>query len=191
MKNICKIVTSFILGLLVLFCTNPAFAQDENSDTNNTIVRRSEISAESNTQVFISSKYADKINEWEKDSKIYKGVGWGMFGFGMALGIAGTVVMVHAKKDYESDDPKNSGNDHDYDYVEAINRYDKNAAAVKAGYALLGVGSAFIITGIALLIADAVKFGPYRRGEVVNGFSWQPELYATPELAGFGISGRF
>lgn len=196
MNIIRKLTTTIIMGLFVLLFANPVFAQEETSDdTNSTIVTRSGASSAS-SESSESSEYSQTVlinYDWGRESRIYKGVGWGMLGFGLALDVAGIVVAFHAHNDYKKNDPRinNSDGGDDYDYEKQKEQYDKDKVAVNAGYALIGVGSAFVITGVALLIAEAVKFGPYKRGEVANGFSWQPEFYASPELTGFGFSGRF
>ncbi len=155
------VIVSSLLSLILLW-SGVAFAQDAVSNDDSVPV------ATANAAESTSIQVADSDYDWQKESKLYKGLGWVFFGGGLALGIAGPIIAVAGGL--------NSLGDNGYDI---------------AGFAVTTLGGAMLTTGIALLIAEAVKFGPYRRGEVSSAFTWQPEFYASPELSGFGISARF
>ena len=55
------------------------------------------------------------------------------------------------------------------------------------GISLLTIGSLATVTGVVLLILNAVT----REEEDTKAFHWRPDVYLSPEMAGFGISGRF
>ncbi len=110
--------------------------------------------------------------DWKHQSDMYWKWGWGLFGGGAALELIGMGVMVYG---IYLTEPRSS----------------KGKAAIISGAAMTFIGGAAFFTGIGLLIANEVKFGAYRRGEAASGFQWQPELVITPEMSGFGISGRF
>ena len=104
--------------------------------------------------------------DWEHTSYLYRAWGWGLFGTGLGLTVAGYSTLVYGYLD--ADDP-----------------------VLIAGACMAAAGGIAVWVGVGLLIADAVKFNSYRDAAVVGGFQWQPEFYATPEFTGFGISGRF
>ena len=62
---------------------------------------------------------------------------------------------------------------------------------VAAGVSVIGVGTLSLLTGITLLIVDAVRFNDLRDQEEARSFYWKPDIFVSPEMAGFGISGRF
>ena len=130
----------------------------------------------------VSNNNALETYNWRKDSDLYKGLGWGFFGSGLLIGVAGTIVTLTAIDNYNEVTREEN--------FSTSNR-DKYQTQMNWGNAVMAIGAAFTITGIGLLIAEAVKFGPYRRGEVAGDFTWHPEFYVTPEMSGFGISGRF
>ncbi|MBQ9396810.1 MAG: hypothetical protein IJU23_15015 [Proteobacteria bacterium] len=135
------------------------------------------------TSLWINEKAADDKDktvkyvvdapaDWKEQSDLYWRWGWGLFGGGAAVELIGLGVMVYG---IYLTEPRSS----------------KGKAAIISGAAMTFIGGAAFFTGIGLLIANEAKFGAYRRGEVADGFQWQPELVITPEMSGFGISGRF
>lgn len=59
------------------------------------------------------------------------------------------------------------------------------------GIGIMAVGGAVMLSGIGVLIAESVKFDPYRSGEIAgHKFEWNPELYVSPEFNGVGFSAR-
>ena len=126
--------------------------------------------------------------DWERDSRIYKGVGWGLFGAGLLFGgvFGGAIVgsaVVEMDRLSRDEDSGFSG---------------KMAAGLALeiekvfGGIIIGVGGAMVIAGASVLIAESVKFNPYRRGEIAGlEFEWSPELYVSPEFNGIGFSARF
>ena len=130
-------------------------------------------------QVMSASNY-----DWEKDSLIYKRVGWGLFGGGLLLGgVVGGAMLgsaIHENKKLDGEG------------VEGIGHGIGNAMLGYAGIGIIAVGGAVMLSGIGVLIAEAVKFNPYRSGEIAgNKFEWNPEFYVSPEFSGVGFSARF
>lgn len=134
----------FIIGLLLIsffgLCAQPnaGFAQENTAESD------------------WSEKTIVVPEDWEHDSALYRGWGWGLFGTGLALAGARTALLI---------------------------------VDVVTGIFLVPVGALMVIPGVGLLIADAVKFNKYRDAE--TGFSWQPNTYVSPQMTGFGVSGRF
>lgn len=108
--------------------------------------------------------------DWQSDSKKLHGAGWGLLGGGIGLGIIGMGVALAGVIS-----PKVGG-----------------IGVVIGGYCMLAVGGLATTTGIILLIVDAIKFNPYRRGEIAGyDFEWKPDLIISPEFNGAGVSFRF
>ena len=113
---------------------------------------------------------------WGRDSRIYKGVGWGFFGGGLLLSLVVAPAVYFGGG-------VGSALDGDEDGV---------VGSVIASLSLWALGGAMTITGIAVLIAEAVKFNPYRRGEIAGlKFEWSPQLYVSPEFNGLGLHAKF
>ena len=113
--------------------------------------------------------------DWQAESSLYKKVGWGLFGGGLGLEVVGFVI-----------------------YVVGItgSAVDGNADGVVwsaiTGYSLMAIGSLAFLAGCGVLIAEAVKFAPYKTGQIAgNKFQWRPSIVATPEYQGFGLDFRF
>lgn len=100
--------------------------------------------------------------DWKHKSKLYRGFGWGLLGAGVITIAVGTGLMCNGSS---------------------------NDSEIVTGIFLAPVGALMVIPGVGLLIADAVKFNKYRNVE--TGFNWQPHLYVSPQMTGFGVSGRF
>lgn len=158
-------LSALFVGFLFFLFTGSAFAQD--AATNDQAVAQ--------MAAVPAADLSAPDSDWQKQSKLYKGLGWGFFGGGIALGIAGPIIAVTAG---------------------VSNAVEGDASGVAggviAGYAVAALGGAIFVTGVGLLIAEAVKFGPYRRGEIAGfEFDWRPEVYTSPEFSGFGLSARF
>ncbi len=162
MERLIAIIVLFLISTF-MFCANPnvAFAQDSTSD---------------------SDAHNDVKENWEHESALYRGFGWGLFGTGLLLGTTGIIVFAAAPaKDYDIVE------DDDDDEVDVVKRMEPGTE--KAILGLLLGGAALVITGSALLIADAVYFNQYRNK--TSSFTWHPEFYLSPEMTGLGVSGRF
>ncbi len=113
---------------------------------------------------------------WGRDSRIYKGVGWGFFGGGLLLALVIAPAVYFGGGVGSAIEGDEGG----------------VVGSVIASLSLWALGGAMTITGIAVLIAEAVKFNPYRRGEIAGlEFEWSPQLYVSPEFNGLGVSARF
>ena len=168
MKRIPKVITLLIpLSLCVLLCSSSAFAQETVSEDNT-------VSTENNTSQYVLN-YIDwqkekEEKDWQKQSALYQGLGWGFFWAGALTVTAGSIVLV---------------TDHETNEETGISH------SMLTFCICAGIGGLAVLTGASLLIAEAVKFGPYRRGEVSGDFTWYPEIYASTEMTGLGIRGRF
>ena len=109
---------------------------------------------------------ANTLDIWEQEANGCRRWGWGLFASGLAVGITGGLMAGFGMTDKL-----------DGDYV-------------MPGLVLSLIGGEALIAGIGLLIADAVKFNPYRELKK-RGLSMMPNFYITPEFTGLGISGRF
>ena len=166
MKHFHQTICSLIpLWLVFFFCTNTAFAQDASSES-------SAVNTDNNASQVVSYRdwQKEKDYDWQKESALYQGLGWGFFWAGALTITAGSIVMV---MDHETND-------------ESMMSDSMLTFCICAG-----IGGLAVLTGAGLLIAEAVKFNPYRRGEVAHGFTWQPQFFASPEMSGFGFIGRF
>ncbi len=115
-----------------------------------------------------------KTYDWEKESRIYKITGWRLFGGGLFLNfiLAPAVVLGETYRSFKGENVGDAG---------AISFFCMEA-----------LGGAMIITGISLLIAEAVKINPCHSSEIAGlRFEWNPEVYASPEFSGIGFSARF
>lgn len=186
MKLVIQVIS---LCFFLLLCTNAAFAQDAEPQNShavlNTTTNTVENTAEPNYENY--EFYKETLMDMQRESKLYKGFGWGLFGTGLAMGIAGITVMLYYG--FEYNDKKNDFDKSGHDSG-SIDKYYYDVR-VTTGDALTGIGTLFTLTGIALLIAEAVKFAPLRNTQMAGDFIFHPEVYMTPEMSGMGISGRF
>ena len=135
-----------IIGLMLsaglLLCTSPqtAFAQDTNGSTAESADVQGTQDYQSNQPLYYGSyNWRLKPYTWKDASKEYSSWGWGLFGSGLAVGAIGIICMAT-----ETDDQIPIG------YI--------------FGATSLVVGSGVFISGIGLLMANAVKFDRYRSG---------------------------
>ncbi len=132
----------------------------------------------------VAQQESASINDydWKSDSLKYKRIGWGLFGGGLLFaGVLGGALLGSAIQDNKE--------------LEGIGSLGHGIGNIIQGYVGIGaiaLGGAVMFSGIGVLIAEAVKFNPYRRGEIAGlKFEWNPELYASPEFTGIGFSARF
>ncbi|MBO4349578.1 MAG: hypothetical protein J6A01_01350 [Proteobacteria bacterium] len=146
MKSIVRIIVFFFISFF-WFCIQPnaGFAQESIADSN------------------LSEQWLVVPEDWEHDSALYRGWGWGLFGTGLGLAVTGTALLI-------------------VDAKESCHEYDCND-----GYFLTGLGAGFaalgglmLIPGISLLIADAVKFNKYR--DLVLSGNSETAIKIAPEL---------
>ena len=107
-----------------------------------------------------------------------------MFGSGLLVGgVVGGALLGSAIHDNKKMDGEGIG---------ALGHGIANAMMGYVGIGIIAVGGAVMISGLGVLIAEGVKFSPYRRGEIAgHTFDWSPEVYVSPEFNGLGISARF
>ncbi|MBO4350371.1 MAG: hypothetical protein J6A01_05415, partial [Proteobacteria bacterium] len=101
---------------------------------------------------------------WNVVSAYYREWGWGLFGTGLGLVAIGTGIL----------------------FADDIGGNKDNNKIVMSS--LVSLGGVAAITGVGLLIASAVIA---RKHPALMIMQLQPELYFSPQLSGFGISGRF
>ena len=197
-------LTAIFIGLFLLVCSGMAFADvpREQVDPNAGTVQYVAPAAAPAQPVYVQPVYGQPVYgqpvytqpvyaqsvpaqqsgisstgyNWGRDSRIYKGVGWGFFGGGLLLGlIVGPAVFWGGTIGSAAEGDAGGF-----------------AGSAIAGLSLMALGGAMLITGIGVLIAEAVKFNPYRRGEIAGlKFEWNPELYVSPEFSGLGFSAKF
>ncbi len=171
MKHVVILLSLFFVSAY-LFFMNPgnAHAQDSISINNNS----------ANWMYDSGISLNNDIPEgWEREAALYRGWGWGLFGGGLAAAIGGYAMMATGVFECGISAGLAGG-------AADCSRPERLA---KAGFSFFIIGGAATITGIGLLIADAVKFNPYRRAS--KNVSLRPEIYVSPEITGLGISGRF
>ena len=118
---------------------------------------------------------------WEHESALYRGWGWGLFGGGLAISLGGIAMGILSVFELGACGALAGG--------DASNSCKGMTPTGAAGFSFWLIGGAATLTGIGLLIADAVKFNPYRKAS--KTVSLRPEVYVSPEITGLGISGRF
>ena len=172
MKHVVILLSLFFVSAF-LFFTNPSHAHAQDS-----------ISINNNSANWMNDSgmnlYNDIPEGWERESALYRGWGWGLFGGGLAFTIAGGAMLFEGT--VGSSLCAIGGG-------EGMECTRKGERIGTAGLTLGIVGAAATFTGIGLLIADAVKFNPYRKAS--KNVSLRHEIYLSPEITGFGISGRF
>lgn len=132
--------------------------------------------------------------ELKKKSTLFKALGYSFLGVGVAVGTTAGVLAYYYYNDYIQVDPKkNNNSDVDgYDYDKQKERYDKDKKMINVGYGLIAAGGAIGITGIILLIVDAVKI----QGELKELESGQNKAFyisptLSPEFSGLSLTATF
>ncbi|MBQ4360009.1 MAG: hypothetical protein II767_07115, partial [Proteobacteria bacterium] len=63
---------------------------------------------------------------------------------------------------------------------------------LQSAYILWGTGGPLVLTGIILLIVEAVKFRPYRKAQTDGqAYQWSPNFVVTTDYQGIGLNMRF
>ena len=119
---------------------------------------------------------------WQKESDDYKTAGIG-------LSISGTILVSSAILLYNIEiwnalaTIAGAGGIEDESADENI---------MLSAHSLLGVGAPLLLTGLILIIYDAVKFAPYRKANAdAQAIRWSPDLIVTPDYQGIGLDFRF
>ncbi len=167
-----------LMGSGISFADVPGEAEDSNAAPIQAAAEPASAAAPALTEVqpVVAQPQAasTKAYDWERESRVFKNTGWGLFGGGAFLSIvlAPSVLLAEAYSALKGDKVSGGG--------------------AVAFICMEALGGAMAITGIGLLIAEAVRFNPYRRGEIAGlKFEWNPEVYASPEFSGIGFSARF
>ena len=172
------------LGFFLIFAL-PAFAQDEYVEANGSYEQanyeepvyeepyETHPSVNANTATANPNAYYAPVEQpvarydWQSDSKKLRGAGWGLFGGGLGLEVIGFGLYL-------------------------TGAFEAGPGLLIAGYGMMVVGGLAFTTGCILLIVEAVKFNPYRRGEIAGyEFEWKPDMIVSPEFNGAGVTFRF
>ena len=133
--------------------------------------------------------------ELEKRSTLFKALGYTFLGVGVAAAGTGAFMGFYYKKDYD-DYRKNSLTDTEtYTNTKVEERKKRNVTLMNTGLGLAIGGGVFVVTGIALIIVDAVKIQPQleKVRELQNDgmSSFQISPVFSPEFNGLTLTGTF
>ena len=127
--------------------------------------------------------------EWQKESEHFRTAGWGIFGAGATLsGVAAilwltgfwSLMLNDAWEDILSNDENTD------------KKIKRDEDLLQSAYILWGTGGPLVLTGIIILIVEAVKFRPYRKAQADDqAFQWSPNFVVTPDYQGIGLNMRF
>lgn len=142
----------------------------------------------------IASDAGVSPEQLRRKSHTFKAIGWSFFGVGAAAAIGGGVLMWHSwstytdKRDEYMQRPGNSA------LKESVDKdRDTYQTRINASYGMLAVGGAMLVTGLVLIIYDAVKLQPQIENFAsgTSAFSWDVAPSFSPEFSGLSFSGRF
>ena len=137
-----------------------------------------------------------RIEELKSKSTLLKALGYSFLGVGVAAGTTGGVLAYYYWNDYKTNrDPKNNKNSEEnsnYNYDDAVKDYNKAIKMRNLGFGLAAGGAAIGVTGIILLIVDAVKI----QGELKELESGQQKAFyispvLSPEFGGLTFTTTF
>ena len=130
--------------------------------------------------------------EKAKRSMIFKTVGWTLFGLGAGVAAGGGALMGLSYNDYidlhkeQHDEPSGEN------YSGIKDKKSETEKKLNISYALLGVGGAILVTGITLIVIDAVKYAPKTSTtSTVASHNFMLSPYVSAEGAGLGLSFDF
>ena len=118
-----------------------------------------------------------------KKSILFKALGWSFFGVGVAAGVTGGVLLWHYHKeweDYRAQNPTDGGKDQ-----------KKEQAKVNGMIGLLAAGSGIAVTGVILLIVDAVKIQPQLKMIESKTSSFHIDPVLSPDYNGMMMTFDF
>ena len=189
---------SLLAAILIPFS---AMAQDEvaESDSSDAVMLDDEgdidlTEDESAGEVDDGSEVIEPVNvdpddPLVKKSKLLKGFGYSFIGAGAILIGSGAGVYVHYKNDYDDKYDRNQQN------ITDVSPEDLRVAKLESedkmtmGTALMALGGAVIVSGIVLVIVDAVVIKPKLSKSTAFELNFAPSF--SPEFSGLSFSGRF
>ena len=129
--------------------------------------------------------------ELKKRSTLFKALGYTFIGVGVAA--AGTGAFLdwyywnNYKKDYDKFDTDTGSARVD------TARHDSDQNVIYVGYALIGVGAAMAVTGIVLVVYDAVSIQPQYEELTRGRTAFMPTFapVVSPDFTGFTLSTSF
>ena len=129
--------------------------------------------------------------EIHRKSVIFKSVGYSFLGVGVAIGVGGGALLATANDSYNSKKAEYDTGSGIYTKDEVDNAYDEAALKQNISYGMIALGSAMTITGIVLVVYDAVKIVPQLEEFEKRGVSLQFAPTVSPKFSGFMLSGTF
>lgn len=132
----------------------------------------------------------EKLN---KRSKAFKGVGYSFIGIGAAAGIASGVLMWYADKQNTDAIKKNRQAPNEATQNAAKKQYDDSKVMLNASYGVVAASGALLVTGIILVVYDALVIQPRIQEFEKNktDFSWTVSPAVSTEFAGMAFSAQF
>jgi len=129
--------------------------------------------------------------ERAQKSFLFKTLGYTFIGVGAATAIGGGVLAGVSYSRYQDLLEKNKNNQGDYP-AEMIDREkSKTQKKLNISYGLIAGGSAILVTGVVLVIVDAVNYAPRPEGEDVSSFQFLPYVSVSADGAGMGVTLSF
>lgn len=137
----------------------------------------------------------------QKKSVLYKSLGYSFIGVGAAAAIGGGVLMYVSDNEYKTALKDEVAKAHDseqgneYDAKKLENKKNSTHTKLNASYGLVAGGGALLVTGIVLVIVDAVKIQPQieelskKTSSSTTSFNFAPVF--TSDFAGFSLTGTF
>lgn len=127
--------------------------------------------------------------EIQKKSTLFKALGYSFIGVGAGVAGGGGALLAVGYKDYNDIKSDYDNNLTTKDKVD--DQRDKSQLWMDISYGMFAVGGAMLITGIVLVVYDAVKYQPKLREFEEKGMSWQFSPAFSPEFSGFALSATF
>lgn len=128
--------------------------------------------------------------EIQKQSTLYKALGYSFLGVGVAVAAGGGALLGVSYSHYNSEKEKYDANSTKDAYNKIKKLEDETNTKMTVSYGLMAFGGAMAVTGIALVIYDAVKFQP-TLDKLSGGTSFRVAPAVSPEFTGLAFSGRF
>lgn len=127
-------------------------------------------------------------------SKRFKIIGYSFLGTGTAALVAGGVLLWDGQSKYQKKLDEYNKTPGKPELNEAANaEREKSQKKFNAAYGLFAAGGALVISGVTLVVYDALKIRPQIEEfeKSSTGFTWNVAPAIAPEYAGFAFSGRF
>jgi len=128
--------------------------------------------------------------ERAQKSFLFKTLGYTFIGVGAATAIGGGVLAGVSYSRYQDLlEGNKTSQEGDYSYDNIMKEKSKTQKKLNISYGLIAGGSAIAVTGVVLVIVDAVKYAPRPEGEDVSSFQFLP--YVSSDGVGMGLRFSF